>query len=144
MVDLRNAVPSDLEAVTSLLREAGLPTEGVEDQFPAQYMVATVKGSVVGVAGLELHGRAGLFRSLAVRPTFRGTGVGTALLRERTECARGLGLSQVFLLTTSAPGYFEKLGFLRTERGAVPEELAKSKEFASVCPSSATCLVWQP
>lgn len=59
MVDLRNAARSDLEAVTSLLREAGLPTRGVEDQFPAQYKVATVEGSVVGVAGLELHGRAG-------------------------------------------------------------------------------------
>lgn len=144
MVDLRNAAPSDLEAVTSLLREAGLPAEGVEDQFPAQYQVATAEGSVVGVAGLELHGRAGLFRSLAVRPTFRGTGVGTALIRERTEYARDLGLSQVFLLTTTAAGYFEKLGFRRTERGIVPEELAKSKEFSCVCPSSATCLVWQP
>ncbi|MDQ2644565.1 MAG: arsenic resistance N-acetyltransferase ArsN2 [Myxococcota bacterium] len=131
--------------MTSLLLEAGLPTQGVEDQFPAQYKVATVEGSVVGVAGLELHGRAGLLRSLAVRSAFRGTGVGTALVRERTEeCARGLGLSQVFLLTTTAPGYFEKHGFLRTARGAVPGEVAQSKEFACVCPTSAICLVWQP
>ncbi len=144
MVDLRNTMPSDLEAVRRLLREAGLPTEGVEDQFPAQYRVATVEGAVVGVAGLELHGRAGLFRSLAVRSAFRGTGVGTHLVRERIEWARARGLSHVFLLTTTASSYFEKFGFRRAERGIAPEALAKSKEFASLCPSSAICLVWQP
>lgn len=144
MVDLRNAMPSDLEAVRSLLREAGLPTEGVEDQFPAQYKVATVEGSVVGVAGLELHGSVGLLRSLAVRPAFRGAGVGTTLVQDRTDWARVVGLSRVFLLTTTAAGYFERLGFRRTDRGTAPEELAKSKEFASLCPSAAVCLVWQP
>ena len=142
--ELRSAVQGDLESVKSLLLEAGLPTDGVEDQFPAQYKVATAAGSVVGVAGLELHGDVGLFRSLAVRSEFRGAGVGSTLVRDRTECARALALNQVFLLTTTAPTYFEKLGFRRGERGAAPEALAKSKEFASVCPSSAICLVWEP
>jgi len=142
--ELRSALRSDLEPVKELLREAGLPTDGVEDQFPAQYKVATAAGSVVGVAGLELHGNVGLLRSLVVLSEVRGAGVGTSLVRDRTEFARALGLSQVFLLTTTAAGYFERLGFRRGERGTAPEELAKSKEFASVCPSSAICLVREP
>lgn len=127
-----------------LLREGGLPTEGVEDQFPAQYAVASARGSLVGVAGLELYGGVGLLRSVAVRSVFRGARIGTGLVRERLESARTLGLSQVFLLTTTAPDYFARLGFLPTPRDAAPELLAQSREFASICPSTASCLVWRP
>jgi amino-acid N-acetyltransferase len=143
-VDLRPALPSDLETVRELLQGAELPTAGVDDQFPAAYTVAMADGSIVGVAGLERHENAGLLRSLAVRPGFRGTGIGRELVRERTEHARARGLGSVFLLTTSATEYFENLGFRQTPRAAAPAELAKSKEFESICPETAACLVWHP
>ena len=142
-VELRRALPADLEPILELLRAAALPTEGVEDQFPAQYTVAVAEGFVVGVAGLELHGSVGLLRSLAVRSLFRGAGVGARLVRECTEHALGLGLGHVYLLTTGAAGYFERLGFSPTDRAAAPEALARSREFASICPTTAACLVWR-
>ena len=88
--------------MTALVREAGLPTEGLVDQFPNAYVVGSLAGSLIGGAGLELHGPYGLLRSVAVQPGFRGAGVGRELVSNRTELARSLGLRRVFLLTTSA------------------------------------------
>ena len=54
--------------------------------------------------------------------------------------AEQAGLEAVYLLTTTAAGYFPKLGFVPVERAAVPEEIRASGEFSSVCPSSAVVM----
>ena len=47
----------------------------------------------------------------------------------------------MFLLTTTAESYFGKRGYSTTSREAVPEAIRNTKEFASVCPSSAVVMV---
>src|SRR5688572_5487359 len=131
----------DLEAVLGLLRAAGLPTSGVSDVFPAGYAVVRDGPELVATAGLETHGRVGLLRAVVVVESQRGAGFGRAVGEDRLRAARDRHLEGVYLLTTTAPEYFRRLGFTDTARGAAPDSLRASSEFATICPASATCLV---
>ncbi len=143
-VALRNALAADLESIRAVVREALLPSEGIEEQFPDAYVVATAGGALVGVAGLEVYGGYGLLRSVAVQRAFRGAGLGRKLVENRSQYADCLGLAAVFLLTTSAAPYFEAAGFRRTARSEAPQAIARSSEFSCVCPETALCLVREP
>ena len=139
MVELAPAALEHLPSVRELLAEAGLPLAGLDDQFPAAYVVAR-QGALVGVAGLERYGDVGLLRSVAVSEPFRNSGLGRRLVTDRLSAAHAIGLHQIFLLTTTAAPYFQKLGFVPTPRTEVPPALATSVEFTTACPASATCL----
>lgn len=140
---LSPAALEQLPLVRDLLEAAGLPTDGFEEQFPTAYVVVERDGTVIGVAGLELHGAVGLLRSVAVAERSRGEGVGRLLVEDRLQAAKKSGLEQVFLLTTTAADYFRKLGFTEAPRAEAPSALAASAEFARACPASATCLVYR-
>ncbi|MDC0681033.1 hypothetical protein [Sorangium atrum] len=66
------AAAGDLDVVRELLAQSELPTTGLLDQFPAAYVVMRRGLELVGVAGLEMYGRAGLLRSVAVVRTLHG------------------------------------------------------------------------
>lgn len=135
------AAPGELDAVKALLAEAGLPVDDVGRVFPRGFVVVREGSVPVAAAGLEVHGASGLLRSVVVSPGRRARGLGRRLIESRVDAARAQGLEAVYLLTTSAAAYFEALGFERVARADVPEALARSTEFTSVCPASATCLV---
>jgi amino-acid N-acetyltransferase len=139
-VIIEPAAPVDLNTMAAIVGELGLPTDGIADQFPRAYAKATRDGVIVGCAGLEVYGRSGLLRSVAVIAPLRRDGIGRRLIDERIANARAVGLDVVYLLTTTAAEYFPRLGFAACERGSAPAELASSPEFASVCPASAKCL----
>ena len=139
-VVLRAAHDDDLESVRELAASCELPTAGLSDQFPAAHVVARRGGAVIGSAALEVHGEDGLLRSIAVAPAERGTGLGVALTADRIVRARELGLTAIYLLTTTAADFYARFGFRPWPRGDVPDAIARSSEFASICPSSATCL----
>jgi amino-acid N-acetyltransferase len=130
----------DLEAVLALVHSAGLPTAGIADAFPAGYAVVRAGSGIVAVAGLEAHGGDGLLRSVAVAPSRRGSGIARLLVEDRLHAAEAQGLGTVYLLTTTAAGWFVRLGFVEVPRAAVPVPVQQSAEFTSVCPASATCL----
>jgi amino-acid N-acetyltransferase len=131
----------DLEAVLGLLRAARLPTAGVADAFPLGYVVVRSGRALVATAGLEPHGRVGLLRSVVVVEAQRGAGLGRMMVEDRLRAARERHLEGVYLLTTTAPEYFRRLGFKDTARDAAPDTLRASSEFATICPASASCLV---
>lgn len=137
---LRPARPGDRAALEALLRAAELPGEGLDEQFPAGYAVAEDAGALMGAAGIERYQGNGLLRSVVVAPRWRGRGLGERLVRDRLAWARAQGLGTVYLLTTTAAGYFPRLGFVPVERAEVPAALRASREFASVCPASAAVL----
>ncbi len=140
-VILRPARSQDLDAVRALVAAADLPDADVADHFPRAYAVFEERGTVIGSAGLEVHGESGLLRSVAVASSRRGAGIGRMLIEDRLAAARSQSLSGVYLLTTTAPEYFTRLGFQRIARESVPGALHHSSEFATVCPASAICLV---
>lgn len=139
-VEFREAGVSDLPGVEALLSGAGLPTAGVGEALGG-FVVAEVDGRMVGVAGLEVHGGDGVLRSVAVDASQRGQGVGAALTERVIERARAAGLGRLYLLTTTADGYFPRHGFRRTTREAATEEIRNSIEFREACPASAVAMV---
>ena len=134
---IRAARSDDLGKVENALREADLPLDGLGDQFGESYAVAEADGVLIGVEGIEVHGRDGLLRSAAVAPSWRGKGVGDALTRDRIEWARRRGLDSLYLLTTTAGSYFPRFGFASSDRERAPDAIRQSREFSEACPSTA-------
>ncbi len=140
-IRLRPAAPEDLEAVRLLVRDAKLPTDGIEEQFGDGWTVAVRReGRIVAAAAMETYGACGLLRSVVVVPSLRGLGVGETLTKDRLAWARTRGLREVWLLTTTAADFFDRFGFVRVDRASAPPALAASTEFAVACPASAACL----
>ncbi len=136
---LRDAQLNDWAAVELLLMESGLPVEGAREHLE-RFVVAVDAGLVVGVAGLEIHGTAGLLRSVAVHPRYRGQRLAERLVAQVLGSARGARLRSVFLLTTTAGDYFPRFGFRQVPRLGAPAELQASEEFKGACPASAALL----
>jgi protein-tyrosine-phosphatase/N-acetylglutamate synthase-like GNAT family acetyltransferase len=136
---LRAAAPGDYDAVAALLRVAGLPLAGVPPTL--EWFVVAERGTaLVGVAGLERYGETGLLRSVAVAQGERGTGLGRALVEHVLENARHAGVRCAYLLTTTAEGWFPRLGFRRVERAALAQALGASEELRGACPASAVAM----
>ena len=65
----------------------------------------------------------------------------TGWLCERLEAlARERGIHTLFLLTTTAAPYFERFGFRRTTRDAIPSDVRASAELQGACPESAVVM----
>lgn len=126
----------DRAAVHALLRAHELPLEG----FDASHVVALVaksEGVVIGSAAIEIYGRCGLLRSVAVAPEHQGRALGSELTRAAIDLAHTRGLEALYLLTETASGFFPKFGFTAVSRVAIPDEVKSSVEFTTACPASA-------
>ena len=136
---LREATAADRSTVASLLEESRLPLAGISESLDG-FFVAEAGTSVIGAIGLETYGDYGLLRSAAVSESVRGRGVGRALVERVIDSARESGLAGIYLLTTTAEGYFPSFGFTRVERQTVAAPVTESVEFADACPASAAVL----
>jgi amino-acid N-acetyltransferase len=139
---LRRATRGDETAVAALLTASGLPLDGVHEALPG-FVVAEDAGEIVGVAGIVGCGIAGehaLLRSVAVAPTWRSRGLGRAIVTRAIADAEARGAKAIYLLTTTAEGYFPSFGFTVTAREAVPEDVRATVEFQDACPLSATVM----
>jgi amino-acid N-acetyltransferase len=91
----------------------------------------------IGTAGLEIYGHKGLLRSVAVRKNLSNSGYGTYLVNHVIGEARKSGVHELFLLTTTAPVFFRKLGFKEDDHKRVAGSITNSAEFKSACPRTA-------
>ena len=136
---IERAAAADLDDVLRLLDETHLPVDGLREHFGTA-LVARDNGSVVGSAALEVYADGALLRSVAVSPRARGNGLGGALTTAAIRLAEELRLPALYLLTTTADGYFPRFGFERITRADVPAGVQRSVEFTSACPSSAIAM----
>lgn len=126
----------------ALLRRAGLTVDSVGPDAGEIFLVAVdPTGGIAGGVGLEGAGSEVLLRSLVVTPEFRGTGLGSALLSAIEGIAAEKEASAVYLLTTTAAGFFEARGYRRLDREDAPHRIRQSREFAMLCPASAVLMV---
>ena len=139
-VELRPARPAEFDAIAGLLRAADLPVEDLDAVMLDAFVVATEGGACVGVVGLEIHGPNALLRSLAVEPRHRSRGLGAGLVDAIETEARARGVTALYLLTTTATAFFERVGYAAHDRAAVPSAIAATTEFSSLCPDTADCL----
>lgn len=138
-IEIRRAIASDLDAISSLLAVSELPLDGVAQSIE-NFFVAEAKEVIVGCVGLEMHGDYGLLRSAAVSEHLRGRGVGRQLVNEAIEDAKRRRHCALYLLTTTAEDYFPAFGFEKIDRSSVPVELNDSPELKGACPASATLM----
>ena len=137
---LRNATTSDLEMVLELLEAVKLPTAGVKDQIQ-NFRLEFENQTLLACAGLEIHGQAGLLRSVAVNAAERSHRIAAGLVKSILEHARTQGLLSIFLLTESAEHYFPRFGFTQVSRAEIPASLHASEELRGACPDSAVVMM---
>ena len=140
---VRMAQMADEPAVVELLAARSLPLDGVHDALPG-FVVAEHGGTIIGVAGIETSEPAGdhaLLRSVAVATPWQSRGVGRTLVTRAIAEAEARGVKALYLLTTTADGYFPAFGFTITSRDVVPADIRATAEFREACPASATVMV---
>ncbi|HEU0300396.1 MAG TPA: arsenic resistance N-acetyltransferase ArsN2 [Longimicrobium sp.] len=134
------ARPADFDAIVRLLDEAGLPHEDLTPAHLEHFLVLREGDAIAGVVGMEAAEDAGLLRSLAVPRARRGGGLASRLVDALEEHARAAGIRTLYLLTTTAEGFFARRGYSRADRDGVPEAIAATAEFRGICPSTAACM----
>lgn len=135
-LNILTAGRNDLSIASLFLTEQNLPVSDLlEDNvllylaFDDQVLVATI--------GLEKYGKTGLLRSLAVKETFRNQQIADKMIKGLLEVCKSENIKEIYLLTTTAENYFLKKGFLPVDREVVPAVIKQTREFRSICPSSA-------
>jgi amino-acid N-acetyltransferase len=122
-------------AMMAALAAADLPTSDVFESDAEYFALAD---DVFG--GLVPLGSCALLRSLVVAEDKRGSGVGSQLLHALLALARAKGVTEAWLLTTSAEAFFARHGFVRVDREAAPAAVATTGQFKGICPASAALM----
>jgi amino-acid N-acetyltransferase len=130
---------ADADDILELVVQNGLPPDALRDHL-ATALVAREAGRIVGTAALELYPDGALLRSVAVAPHRQGKGLGRELTAAAVHLAQQRGAPAMYLLTTTAEGFFRRFGFERIARADVPASVQTSIEFTFVCPSSAAVM----
>jgi amino-acid N-acetyltransferase len=71
----------------------------------------------------------------------RSRGIGKQLVSHAENEARALGVSNMYLLTTTAEPFFSSLGYVKADREQAPEGIRATREFSSICPASSAFMV---
>jgi len=130
---------SDLLPIIQLLKENNLPSSDIEAGKQV-FFVAEYNDTIIGCIGIEEYNSFGLIRSLAVTKSKKNLGLGKKLHTRAIENCIVKGLKKTYLLTSTADNYFELLGWKQIKRADVPSIIQSSKEFSSICPSTAICM----
>jgi amino-acid N-acetyltransferase len=130
----------DFAALLSLLENCGLPTTDLTLASLAHFRVARDGDRISAVAGLVALGHVGLLRSVAVAPAQRGQGLASGLVDTLEQEARRLGLTTLYLLTSSAGEFFGRRGYQVIPREEAPAAIRDSAEFTRLCPATALCM----
>jgi amino-acid N-acetyltransferase len=134
------ATAGDEEGLKVLLQACDLPSDDIGTSHLAHFFVIKDCGEIVGSVGLEICGQYGLLRSLALATPLRGRGLGTQLVEQIKAHARSRQIGSIYLLTTSADGFFDHIGFRSIPRQTAPAPVRDTAEFKSICPDSAICM----
>jgi amino-acid N-acetyltransferase len=135
---IRPAQIVDQKIIRTLLSDFKLPQEGLYKT--KLWVLQLSNGVVAGVAGLEFYCKQGLLRSVAVAKDMHNQSYGTMLTSFVIEEAKKGGVTDLFLLTTTAPEFFKKLGFKGENRDKIVGGIKDSVEFKSACPKTAVLM----
>jgi amino-acid N-acetyltransferase len=125
----------------ALLQAQGLPVSDITDEHLEHFFFVGSDGSPTGLVGLELYGTDALLRSLVVGENARSQGLGSALVEHAEQHAASRSVRSIYLLTTTAGVYFQRLGYERINRSQAPPSIERTREFASLCPASSAFMV---
>ncbi len=132
--------PNDLAQAVDLLREFDLAYTDL-DQPNIRIFRFSESGRLVGLGGLEIYGNQALLRSVAVAKEFQDKKSGRFICNWLENWAAENQLSELYLLTTTAPGFFAHLGYRVIQRDEFPEPLRQTAQFSELCPASSVCMM---
>lgn len=125
---VRKAVLNDAPAIHALVEHfAGKgimlhrPLTEICDQI-RDFFVYEEGGVVAGTCSLHICDDLGEIRSLAVKESLTGRGIGRKLVQACLAEGRALGLSRVFALTYKT-GFFHKLDFKAVSKEVLPHKI---------------------
>jgi amino-acid N-acetyltransferase len=139
--EIHSASSQDLQSIRGLLDLAALPSAEVAEESLRDFLVCRIDMGVIAAVGLGRYGDTGLLRSLVVAKAHLGSGIGKQLVDAAEKRASAIDVQSIYLLTTAADAFFEKLGFRRLQRELAPAAIRSSYQFASLCPASAVLMV---
>lgn len=138
----RKAEPRDLGEIQDLLNSYQLPASDCKTHLD-NFVIAEDGDVIVGVGGFERYGQYGLLRSFAVKNSSMRQGIAAEIFSLVSARAIDLGVHRFYLLTTTASGYFERLGFSVCERERVPSAIKGTKQFNEFCPKTAKVMIFR-
>jgi amino-acid N-acetyltransferase len=131
---------NDLGQAVDLLREFDLAYTDL-DKPNVRLFKFSESGKLVGLGGLEIYGNQALLRSVAVSKEFQCKKYGRFICNWLENWATENQLSELYLLTTTAPGFFAHLGYMIIPRDEFPENLRQTAQFSELCPASSVCMM---
>ncbi|MEJ2669275.1 MAG: arsenic resistance N-acetyltransferase ArsN2 [Gammaproteobacteria bacterium] len=124
------------QEVRALLVACDLPVADLRDDGDVCFFGFRQENELWGVIGVEVRGDYGLLRSLAISAAHRGKGLGQKLVIFSEEWATRSNLKALYLLTTTANDFFERLGYEELSRSEAPSAIIETQQFSGLCPDS--------
>lgn len=129
------------QEVSALLVACDLPVVDLRVDGGTRFFGFRHESELLGVIGIEVRGDVGLLRSLAISAAHRGNGLGQKLVTFSEEWATRTHLRALYLLTTTADSFFERLGYEKLSRSEAPRAITETPQFAGLCPASSILMV---
>jgi len=133
---------SDIPAILELINNYAamgimLPrTEFELSEFIRDFTIILDGNKLIGCAALHFYGPSvAEVRSLAVDPTYKGTGAGRVLMDAIDREAESFDLASLFAFTY-VPGFFSKMGYDEVDRNVLP---LKAWKDCLRCPKFQAC-----
>ncbi|HAO23709.1 MULTISPECIES: arsenic resistance N-acetyltransferase ArsN2 [unclassified Methylophaga] len=134
-----NIEPIELnDEIETLLVGEELPISDLHSSNQTQFFRGCEGVHIIGVVGIEIYENVGLLRSLVVEKGCRKAGYGKQLAAKAETWAYEGSIKSLYLLTTTAAGFFSQLGYQVIPRTQAPVSIANTAQFVGLCPSSAT------
>lgn len=138
-MDLIKASTKDLDLIEGLLKQNDLPYQDIKTTGK-DFFLAYDNSLFIGCVGLEKFDRIALLRSMVVKEKYRNKSYGKQICSLLMEYAKAQDIRELYLLTTTAKDFFEKIGFEIIERNSAPDAIKTTTEFLGLCPTSAVCM----
>jgi len=135
-MNIRKAAENEYRAITHLLASNQLPTADIDEKNITLF-VGLIDEKIVATIGVETYGNEALLRSLCVKDGFKNQKLGEKMLSHLLNFCSHENIQTVYLLTTTAEHYFTRYGFETITRDETPPSVQNTREFQSICPSSA-------
>lgn len=138
MMNIVPASQNSFPAAIDLLKKNNLPTKDINSG--TQLFVVEEGNNVIATVAVEYDYNNALLRSLCVSQEKRNSGIGKQLVDFIENYVKKQGVQTIFLLTTTAAGFFSKREYQIIHRSNVPEFIKNTKEYSVLCASSSTLM----
>ena len=138
-MEIKELNPEVFDSAFELLAEAKLDSSDLK-QPNIRLFRFEENDQIIGVGGLEIVDDLALLRSVTVKSDLQNKGIGTQIVSIIEKVAKESGVSTLFLLTTTASGFFKAKGYQSINRDDFADPLKQTMQFSNLCPASAICM----